>query len=124
EDRLIPSIGLNAVAGKKPEEFGLEPMRFDDMLAGCYDVTARIPDMDMDGVHAQLCFPSLPGFAGSTLFAANDKKLANACVVAWNDFMLDEWCAYAPDRFIPMVLVPFWDVEASVAEVERTVAKG
>jgi predicted TIM-barrel fold metal-dependent hydrolase len=80
--------------------------------------------MDLDGVHAQMCFPTFPGFAGGTFFNADDKELALACVQAWNDFILDEWCGEAPDRFIPMVLVPFWDVEASVAEVQRTAAKG
>ncbi|MGH8986199.1 MAG: amidohydrolase family protein [Acidimicrobiia bacterium] len=120
----IPTIGLNAVAGKDPKDFGLDPVRFDDMLPGCYDVAARVADMDLDGVHAQMCFPSFPGFCGSTLFAAQDKELAGACVEAWNDFIVDEWCAYAPDRFIPMVMVPFWDVDASVAEVARTAAKG
>ena len=35
------------------------------MLPGCYDIEARIKDMDLDGVHAQLCFPNVPGFAGS-----------------------------------------------------------
>ncbi|MFI5041091.1 MAG: amidohydrolase family protein [Acidimicrobiales bacterium] len=124
EGRVMPTIGLNAVAGKDPKDFGLDPIRFDDMLPGCYDVTARLADMDLDGVHAQMCFPSFPGFAGSTLFAAADKELATACVVAWNDFILDEWCAHAPDRFIPMVLVPFWDLDATVAEVERTAGKG
>ena len=124
EGRTIPTIGLNAVAGKHPRDFGVDPVRFDEMLTGCYDVSARLADMDLDGVHAQMCFPSFPGFAGGTLFAAEDKDLATACVVAWNDFILDEWCAAAPDRFIPMVMVPFWDVAASVVEVERTAAKG
>jgi predicted TIM-barrel fold metal-dependent hydrolase len=124
EGKVIPTIGLNAVAGKDPKEFGLDPIRFDDMLPGCYDIKARLADMDLDGVHAQMCFPSFPGFAGSTFFAAGDKDLAKACVTAWNDFILDEWRAPAPDRFIPMMLVPFWDLEATVAEVERTAAKG
>jgi predicted TIM-barrel fold metal-dependent hydrolase len=124
EGKVIPTIGLNAVAGKDPKDFGVDPVRFDEMLPGCYDVTARLADMDLDGVHAQMCFPSFPGFCGSTLLAARDKELSTACVVAWNDFILDEWCATAPERFIPMVMVPFWDVEASVAEVERTAAKG
>jgi predicted TIM-barrel fold metal-dependent hydrolase len=124
EGRNNPTIGLNAVAGKDPKDFGLEPVRFDGMLPGCYDVQARLADMDLDGIHAQMCFPSFPGFAGSTFFAATDKELANACVSAWNDFILDEWCAAAPDRFIPMVMVPYWDVAAAVAEVQRTAAKG
>jgi predicted TIM-barrel fold metal-dependent hydrolase len=45
-------------------------------------------------------------------------------VSAYNDFILDEWCAYAPERQIPLVMVPFWDVAASVKEIERTAAKG
>jgi len=124
EGKVLPTIGLNAVAGKDSKDFGLDPVRFDEMLPGCYDVQARLADMDLEGVHAQLCFPSFPGFAGSTFFGADDKELAGACVSAWNDFMLDEWCAAAPDRFIPMMLLPFWDIDASIAEIERTAAKG
>ena len=124
EGRLHPTIGLNAVAGKDPKDFGVDPVRFDEMLPGCYDVAARVRDMDLDGVHTQMCFPSFPGFAGSTLLGADDKGLATACVSAWNDFILDEWCAYEAGRFIPMVLIPFWDVAASVAEIQRVAAKG
>ncbi|HEU4687169.1 MAG TPA: amidohydrolase family protein [Vicinamibacterales bacterium] len=120
-----PTIGLNAVAGKPKESIGLDPVRFDEMIPGCYDVKERVKDMDIDGVQAQLCFPSFPGFAGSTFMRVQDKDLAYECVKAWNDFILDEWCAYAPERFIPMVLVPWWDdVERCVAEVQRTAAKG
>jgi predicted TIM-barrel fold metal-dependent hydrolase len=124
EGQLRPTIGLNAVAGKDPKDFGMDPVRFDEMLPGCYDIKARLADMDTDGVHAQLCFPSFPGFAGSTFFGMQDKELATLCVSAWNDFILDEWCAAAPGRMIPMVLVPYWDVDASAAEVQRTAAKG
>jgi predicted TIM-barrel fold metal-dependent hydrolase len=124
EDAMIPNIGLNAVAGKDPKEFGMDPVRFDEMLPGCYQVKDRLADMDLDGVHAQMCFPTFPGFAGGTFFNATDKELGAACVSAWNDFMIDEWCGAAPDRFIPMVLVPFGDVDLAIAEVERTAAKG
>lgn len=124
EGQLRPNIGLNAVAGKDPKDFGMDPVRFDEMLPGCYDITKRVEDMNTDGVHVQLCFPSFPGFAGSTFLGMQDKELAERCVQAWNDFIIDEWCAGAPGRMIPMVLVPFWDVEASVREVQRTAAKG
>jgi hypothetical protein len=124
DGELEPNIGLNAVAGKDPKDFGLDPVRFDEMLPGCYDVNRRLADMDLDGVHAQLCFPSFPGFAGSTFFGVENKDLATACVLAWNDFILDEWSAAAPGRMIPMVMVPFWDVDAAVVEVQRTAAKG
>ena len=57
EGRTYPNIGLNAVAGKSPEEFGVEPVRYADMIPGCYDPKARLADMDIDGVHAMLVFP-------------------------------------------------------------------
>src|SRR5881392_3337654 len=58
EGRLYPQIGLNAVAGKKPEEYGMEPVRYDQMIPGCYEPAERLKDMDLDGVHGALCFPS------------------------------------------------------------------
>jgi predicted TIM-barrel fold metal-dependent hydrolase len=119
-----PSIGLNAVAGKKREEFGLDPTSYAGMRPGCYRPADRLADMDEDGIDAQLCFPTFPGFAGSTFFAAADKELATACVSAWNDWMIDEWCASMPGRQIPLALVPYWDIDATVAEAERIIGKG
>src|SRR6516165_7975546 len=113
EGRRNYSIGLNAVAGKRREEFGLDPTSYSEMLPGCYDPDERVKDMDIEGVWAQLCFPSFPGFAGGTFFAADDKALARACVAAYNDWMIDEWCAANPGRQIPLALVPFWDIEAT-----------
>ena len=36
---VIPNVGLNAVAGRPKEEYGVEPTAFDEMRPGCYDVT-------------------------------------------------------------------------------------
>jgi predicted TIM-barrel fold metal-dependent hydrolase len=87
-------------------------------------VKDRLADMDDDGVQAQLCFPTFPRFAGTRFVRSRDRGLALACVQAYNDFVLDEWCAYAPGRQIPMVIVPLWDVGACVAEIERTAVRG
>ena len=124
DGNVFPTIGLNAVAGKPRDQWGLDPVRYEDMIPGCYDPAARVKDMDLDGVQTALCFPSFPGFAGSTFFKAPDRELAAACVTAWNDFYIDEWCATAPDRYIPLGIIPFWDIDAAVAEATRIAAKG
>ncbi|WP_019064079.1 amidohydrolase family protein [Streptomyces prunicolor] len=118
------NFALNAVAGKDPKDFGMDPRSYDDMLPGCYDVSQRIKDMDTEGVWAQLCFPNFGGFAGSTFAKSKDLELAAACVSAYNDFILDEWCAYDPARQIPLLTLPYWDVEASVREFNRTAPLG
>jgi predicted TIM-barrel fold metal-dependent hydrolase len=124
DDDVYPTIGLNAVAGKPREEWGTDPLRYEDMIPGCYDPVARVKDMDVDGVEAALCFPSFPGFGGSTFFRAKDRELAALCTQAWNDFYIDEWCATAPDRYIPMGIIPFWDIDLAVKEAERLAGMG
>jgi len=63
-------VGMNAVAGRRPETYGLEPFRFDQMRPGCYDVDARVRDMDINGVWASVNFPSqITGFCGRVFFA-------------------------------------------------------
>jgi predicted TIM-barrel fold metal-dependent hydrolase len=124
EDVLYPNMALNAVAGKPREEFGTDPTRFDEVRPGAYDPTARVTDMDTDGVQAQLCFPTFPKFCGTVFLRSKDRELGLRCVQAWNDFSIDEWCAAAPDRLIPLMLLPLWDASASVAEIERCASKG
>ncbi len=65
EDEVAGNFPLNAVAGKDPKEFALDPRRYDDLLPGCHDIHDQIKDMDLEGIWAQLCFPNMDGFAGS-----------------------------------------------------------
>ena len=58
---IIPNVGLNAVAGRPKEEYGIEPTSFEEIRPGCYDIDERIKDMDAGGVLGSMCFPSFPG---------------------------------------------------------------
>jgi predicted TIM-barrel fold metal-dependent hydrolase len=124
EGSIIPNIGLNAVAGRPREEYGIEPTAFDEMRPGCYDVEERIKDMDAGGVLGSMCFPSFPGFSGRLFAASPDKDLALDVLRAYNDWHVDVWCAAHPGRFIPMGLPVLWDAELCAAEVRRLAAKG
>ncbi len=120
----IPNIGLNAVAGRPKEEYGVEPTAFDEMRPGCWDVNERVKDMNGGGVLASMCFPSFPGFSARLFATADDKDLALAVLRAYNDWHIDEWCGSHPGRFIPMGLVPLWDPQVAAEEVKRIAAKG
>jgi predicted TIM-barrel fold metal-dependent hydrolase len=124
EGSVIPNIGLNAVAGRPKEEYGVEPTAFDEMRPGCYDVKERVKDMDAGGVLGSMCFPSFPGFSGRLFAATPDKELALAVLQAYNDWHVDVWCGSQPGRFIPMGLPILWDPGLSAAEVRRLAEKG
>jgi hypothetical protein len=61
---VIPNVGLNAVAGRPKDEYGVELTAFDEMRPGCFDVHERVKDMNAGGVLGSMCFPSFPGFSG------------------------------------------------------------
>jgi predicted TIM-barrel fold metal-dependent hydrolase len=125
EGNLYPNIGLNAVIGRPKEDWSMDPARFEEMRPGCYDIEARVVDMDRAGIWAALCFPSLvSGFCGAVYSRANDHELGLACMRAFNDWHLEVWAGTHPDRIIPLQLPWLVDVEVAAAEVRKNAARG
>src|ERR1700758_1112215 len=50
----LPNVGFNAVVGRPVAEYGFEPVRFDEMRRGAWDIHERIKDMDLNGIYASL----------------------------------------------------------------------
>ncbi|HEY3832288.1 MAG TPA: amidohydrolase family protein [Acidimicrobiia bacterium] len=118
------NLGLNAVAGKTPEYFNVDPLRYEHMRPGCYDVHERVRDMSAGGQLAGLNFPNWTGFSGQVLNFGPDHDLNLVMIRAYNDWHVDEWCATYPERFIPCGVLPLFDVEEAAREVHRLAAKG
>jgi predicted TIM-barrel fold metal-dependent hydrolase len=125
EDRKYTQVGMNAVAGRRPETVRMEPFRFEQMRPGCYDADARVHDMDLNGVWASLNFPSqITGFCGSVFFNATERDLGAACVRAWNDWLYEEWFTRHPERIIPLGIAYLADAQVASAEIHRNAARG
>jgi len=123
-EEMVGSVALNAVAGRPPDEYGMEPISLNEIRPGAYDIHERIKDMDANGLLGSLCFPSFPQFCGQLFARTPDKDQALAMVQAYNDWHIDEWCGSYPGRFIPCPIPAIWDPEVLAAEVRRTAAKG
>lgn len=124
EDKPYPTIGLNAVVGRPRNEYGMEPTSYAQMRKGCYDIHARIDDMNVNGILGSMCFPSFPSFAGSLFLGVKDKDLALATIRAYNDWHVHDWAGAYPGRFIPLALLPLWGVDLCVEEVKRVAKMG
>ncbi len=124
EDELYTQAGMNAIAGRRPSS-NPEPARFDEMRPSCYDVDARVHDMDINGVWAAVNFPSMiTGFCGRVFFNAKDPELGQACIRAWNDWIYEEWYSKHPTRIIPLGIAFLSDPEVAVAEIHRNAERG
>jgi predicted TIM-barrel fold metal-dependent hydrolase len=118
---LLP-VGHASVAGW-PEPFPAAPRNMDEVSKATYDASARLEYMDRVGIWSMALYPNVGGFGSQAFLGLNDPELMLACVRAYNDFLLD-WISPAPHRFIPIMATPFWDVDASVEEIERCAKLG
>ena len=124
EDHRYSIKRLIAAAGYPAEEITIDGVTYDEMRPGCWQPQARLDDMTLNHVEASLCFPNCPRFSGQIFLNGKDKELSRLCVEAYNDFMVEEWCAGSGGRLIPLCIVPLWDAELAAAEVRRNAARG
>ena len=125
EDGIYPNIGLNAVIGRPKDEWSMDPANFDEMRQGCWDIDARIADMDLAGIRASLCFPSLiAGFSGAVFSRSKDPELGLACARAWNDWHLEVWAGTHPGRIIPLQITWLQDPEVAAQMVRDNAERG
>ncbi len=125
DGKRYSQVGMNAVAGRRPECVTLEPTRFEDMRRGCWQIDARIADMDLNGVWASLNFPSMiTGFAGRVFSGVSDPELGLAVTRAWNDWLYEAWWQPYPDRIIPCGITYLTDPELGATEIRRNAERG
>ncbi|HUR78788.1 MAG TPA: amidohydrolase family protein [Acidimicrobiales bacterium] len=115
-EHVLGSPAFFAYAGWKnyPPQFA---QRLSEVDPGSFDAKVRLERMDEYGVHAQVLYPNLIGFS-TTAFMSVSPEFALAATQAYNDFLV-EFASADPARFVPIMMVPFWDIDAAVAEMKR-----
>jgi predicted TIM-barrel fold metal-dependent hydrolase len=113
-----------AAVGFDRDDMSMSPITYDEMRPGCYEPKARLDDMDLNHVEASLCFPTFPRFCGQTFTDAKDRDLGLACIRAYNDWMVEEWCGDSGGRLVPLAIIPLWDADLAAAEVHRNAERG
>ena len=121
-DEKVANAPSGVFAGWKGK-FPNSPPTYEDAHPASFDVHERLKLMDETGVYAQVLYPNVAGFASQRFLQLKEPELMLECVRAWNDFQID-WISAAPERFVANASIPFWDVEASVREIERVAQRG
>ncbi len=116
------NVGSTAMAGWG-EPFPSGPPTYEDCHPASYDADARLRYLDEAGIWAQVLYPNVAGFGSQRFLSIPDDELKLVCVAAYNDFLRD-WASADPARLITVMTTPFWDVDAAVAEIERSAGTG
>jgi len=115
-------IGLVATPGMPWDNFRWYGVTYDEARTGCYNGAARVADMDIDGVDAEILFP--PQRTMSHFLGDDDDDFVLAGIEAYNNFLLDEFCAADPERLIGLPQVPSLGIDTSVDALRKAKARG
>jgi predicted TIM-barrel fold metal-dependent hydrolase len=121
-DERLSGVAAFAMAGWN-EFFPSHPKSLDEADPASWNPLARVERMDQHGVYAQVLYPNILGFATYAILKLADRALMLDIVRAYNDALVD-FVSGASERFIPVMALPVWDVDASVAEMRRSAARG
>jgi predicted TIM-barrel fold metal-dependent hydrolase len=121
-DTWCAGVGTQSQSGWRelPPSF---PPTWSDIEPACYDLSQRLVWMDEHGVHAQVLYPNVVTFEAYAIMALKSRDAQLAIFRAYNDYVY-EVSRVAPDRFVPIATVPFWDVSATVDEMTRCAEMG
>ncbi|EME14345.1 amidohydrolase family protein [Rhodococcus triatomae] len=122
-DRPTGVAGLNAVVTWPAEEWGRDPASYAEMRPAVYDIHQRIDDMNANGILASMCFPTFTGFSAGHLSHAKD-EITVSMIEAYNNWHFEEWDDVYPGRFIKIAILPLWDPQLAVHEIERVAKLG
>jgi predicted TIM-barrel fold metal-dependent hydrolase len=118
-------VGAAASAAQAgwPEYPPDHPRSLSDVDPATWDASLRLKRMDEYGIWAQVLYPNVAGFGAGKILTMGEPELMLACVQAYNDFLTD-FASAAPDRYIPIMALPFWDMDLTEAEISRAVDNG
>ena len=91
--------------------------------AGSWNPAVRLQRMNEYGVFAQVLYPNILGFYGPAIMDLKEPDLQLDIVRAYNDFLAD-FAAEDPRRLVPIMALPFWDLQASLNEIKRAAELG
>ena len=115
-DAMLLKPGSLSMAGW-PEYIPSSPKTYEEMDPGAFDAASRLERLDDYGIWAQVLYPNILAFFSVAILGL-EPGLRNHCVRAYNDFLV-EFASVDRRRLLPVMCLPYWDVEASVREIAR-----
>jgi hypothetical protein len=114
-------VGLTATAGQSPFQIGPMGQTYATMRRGSFDTEARLADLDADGIHAQVLYPSVT-LKGARIYS-EERELQLACVRAYNDWLLS-FTRPSGGRLIGQAIVPTTGLDDAIAELDYAMKSG
>ena len=112
-------LGFTVVRKDGSKAYGINSLTsYDEMSAAATEPGARVAMLDQIGIAQQILYPNVGGFASYRFLEIQDAALRNLTARVYNDAVADLQAA-GEGRLFPQAVVPYWDIDAAVQELQR-----
>ncbi len=110
----LPPIPISSSAGNRRVAVTAKGRWEEVVRKGAYDPHERMKDMALDGMDAEVVYPTL----ALRMFEIADPALQRAIFAAYNSWIAD-FCGAYPDRLKGIAMISLTGVESAMAEMRR-----
>ena len=110
----VGRLGIAGHYANDPETQEMIRKGYAGLRPGVMDPIARLKDQELDGVDAEVLYPSL--LFG--IYRMKNTDVITATFKNYNDWTAN-YCAQAPTRLFPLACIPLYDVDEAIGELER-----
>ena len=108
--------------GRRYEENNWFGSTYESIRQGAFDGRARLEEQDVDGLVAEVIYPSLRTMG--VFMAHADDAFHVAGVAAYNQWLQEEFCAVAPHRLVGLAQMPAVGTETAISALKDAKAAG
>jgi predicted TIM-barrel fold metal-dependent hydrolase len=122
EGAPVRETAFDLYGGKGRDQWGPFGQTYES-TPGTASAEDRLHCQDLDGMDAEIIFPAVVSGPRAWRNIRDDNAYL-AVVQAYNDFVAEEYAAFAPERLFPVGVIPILSVAAAIEEMNRCARLG
>ena len=122
ENKPPEAVSFTVSAGKSYLDYYPTGGSYATMRPGMWQTQARLADMAIDGIYAQVLYPSVTLKGAGTY--SDDRELQLYCVRRYNEWLVQDFCHNTQGRLIAQAIIPTTGIGDALAELDWAIESG
>ncbi|MEZ5504328.1 MAG: amidohydrolase family protein, partial [Halioglobus sp.] len=122
ENKPPEAVSFTVSAGKSYLDYYPTGGSYATMRPGMWQTRPRLEDMAIDGIYAQVLYPSVTLKGAGTY--SDDRVLQLYCVRRYNEWLAQEFCRDTDGRLVAQAIIPTTGIGDALAELDWAIANG
>ena len=122
ENKPPEAVSFTVSAGKSYLDYYPTGGTYETIRPGTWQRDARLADMEIDGIYAQVLYPSVTLKGAGTY--SDDRELQRYCVRRYNEWLAQDFCRDTSGRLIAQAIIPTTGLDDALNELDWALQNG